>query len=131
MTMIEWTPTKKAVATCAAIGVGLLVVCSRRRWHEHNGAPVVLDPELDSDTRKAVLAALVQEGDPAVLRLFATKLDAAGFDESARVVRERAAQISHIHPVVPVPSAHAIPGTPLWHQWISQQHAGTQFMEGL
>lgn len=93
MTM-KWTPVKKAVAACAAIGVGLLIVSSRKRYHEHNHAPVVLDPELDSDTRKVVLAALTRETDLGVLHLLATKLDAAGYDESAKVVRERLAQAS-------------------------------------
>lgn len=86
---MQWTPAKKAVAVCAAIGLGLLVVSSRKRWRGHNGAPVVLDPELDSDTRNVVLTALAREHDPAVLGILATKLDAAGYDQSAVVVRER------------------------------------------
>jgi hypothetical protein len=98
-TMTSWTPAKKTVAICAAIGVGLLVVSSRKRYHEHNRAPVILDPELDSDTRKVVLAALAREGDLAVLHLLATKLDAAGYDESARVVRERAIQVSRVNSI--------------------------------
>ena len=96
MTMIEWTPAKKAVAVCAAVGVGLLVVHSRRRYREHNGAPIVLDPDLDSDTRRVVLAALEREHDPAVLHTLSDKLAAAGHDKTARVVRERSISLLRI-----------------------------------
>jgi N-acetyl-anhydromuramyl-L-alanine amidase AmpD len=97
MTMMQWTPAKKVVAACAVLGLGLLIATSRRRYRDHNGAPVALDPELDSDTRRVVLAALVRESDPMVLHLLATKLDAAGYDESARVVRERRAHVARVN----------------------------------
>jgi hypothetical protein len=87
--MTEWTPVKKAVAVCAVIGVGLLVVSSRRRYREHNGAPIILDPDLDSDTRRVVLVALEREYDPALLHTLSDKLAAAGHDKTSRVVRER------------------------------------------
>src|SRR5271170_187452 len=104
---MTWTPAKKAVAVCAAIGLGLLVVTSRKRWHDHNGAPVVLDPELDPDTRKVVLTALMRESDPMVLRLLATKLDAAGYDKTATVVRERSVSLLRVpHRVGEDGSAH-------------------------
>lgn len=90
MTTMQWSPAKKAFAVCAAIGLGLLVVSSRRRWRDHNDAPIVLDPNLDSDTRRVVLVALEMEHDPAVLRTLAIKLAAAGHDKTADVVRERA-----------------------------------------
>jgi hypothetical protein len=93
-TMTTWSPAKKAVAVCAAIGLGLLVVTSRHRWREHNGAPVVLDPNLDSDTRRVVLVSLAKEYDPAVLRTLSKKLAAAGYDQSAAVVRQRSISLS-------------------------------------
>lgn len=89
MTTMHWSPAKKAVAACAVIGLGLLVISSRRRWRDHNDAPIVLDPDLDSDTRRVVLVALEVEHDPAVLQALATKLAAAGHDRTADVVRER------------------------------------------
>jgi len=92
--MIEWTPAKKTVAACAVIGVGLLVVSSRRRYREHNGAPIVLDPDLDSDTRRVVLVALAHEHDPEVLRVLATKLGAVGHDKTASVVSKRAGEVA-------------------------------------
>src|SRR5271157_1432892 len=87
--MAKWTTKEKAVAIGAAVLTGLLVLQSRRHYREHNGAPVVLDPDLKSETRGAVLAALSRETDPNVLRILAQKLDAAGYHLSAHAVSQR------------------------------------------
>jgi len=94
--MIEWTPAKKAVVAGAAIGMGLLIFSSRRRYKDHNGSALAhsLDPELDAPTRSAVLTALAGEHDPAVLSVLGAKLAAAGFDQTAATVGKRAAEVS-------------------------------------
>jgi hypothetical protein len=95
VTTIEWTPAKKAVVACAAIGVGLLVVHSRRRYKDHNGSPIPLDADLTPAARSAVLAALAREHDPEILGVLAAKLSAAGHEKAAKVIGERTAQVAH------------------------------------
>ena len=84
--MNHWTPAKKVFAIGSFIGVGLLVLHSRRKYAEHNGLPIVLDAELDSTTRRAVLLALTYETDAAILRMFAAKLNAADHQKSADAI---------------------------------------------
>jgi Putative peptidoglycan binding domain len=92
--MAKWTTSKKLVAVGAALGVVALIVHSRKRYREHNTAyaasGVLLDPQLDTVTRRAVMAALAQESDIDILCEFADKLRAAGFDISADAVLARA-----------------------------------------
>jgi hypothetical protein len=85
--MNHWTPAKKVIAAGSFIGLGLLVFYSRRKYAEHNGLPIVLDADLDSDTRRAVMAALRYESDVSILHTFAAKLDAANFHKSSDAVR--------------------------------------------
>lgn len=88
--MASWTPAKKFLALGAAIGTGLLVFHCRRRYAEHNNAPVTLDPALDNRTRRVALAALTREHDPAVLDAFAGFLSGAGYERTAHAVGSRA-----------------------------------------
>lgn len=74
----------------AALGVVALIVHSKRRYHEHNTSGVLLDPQLDTVTRQAVMAALSQEDDIDLLCEFADKLRAAGYDASADAILARA-----------------------------------------
>jgi hypothetical protein len=62
------------------------VLHSRRKYAEHNGLPIVLDAELDSATRRAVLLALTYETDASILRTFAAKLSAADHQKSADAI---------------------------------------------
>jgi hypothetical protein len=84
--MTQWTPAKKTLALGAAVGTGLLVLHCRRRYADHNAAPVTLDADLKPAARKVILAALAQETDPVVLGVLQDKLEAAGHDRSAEVV---------------------------------------------
>jgi Putative peptidoglycan binding domain len=84
--MSEWSTPKKVLALGAAVGTGLLVLHCRRRYREHNEAPVTLDPHLDSVTRKVALASLAHESDPAVLDAFVGFLERAGYEKTAEVV---------------------------------------------
>jgi hypothetical protein len=88
--MTSWTPAKKFLALGAAVGAGLLVLHCRRLYAEHNSAPITLDPTLDSVTRKVILASLVQEHDPSILRELSTRLRDAGHEKSATVVGAQA-----------------------------------------
>jgi hypothetical protein len=91
--MSEWSTPKKVLALGAAVGTGLLVLHCRRRYREHNEAPVTLDPHLDSATRQVALASLVHESDPHVLDAFVGFLARAGYDKTAEVVGCRAASL--------------------------------------
>jgi hypothetical protein len=91
--MAEWTPTKKFLALGAAVGTGLLVLHCRRRYADHNDAPIVLDPALDPVTRKVILASLAQERDPKVLHTLATRCHEAGYKKTAEVVGSKAASL--------------------------------------
>jgi hypothetical protein len=90
--MAQWTSAKKTFALGAAVGTGLLVLHCRRRYADHNAAPITLDADLKSSTRRVVLAALAGESDPAVLGVLADKLDAAGHERSAELVGAKAAR---------------------------------------
>ena len=94
--MMQWTPAKKIVVAGAAIGLGLLVLHSRRRYAEHNGTSILLDADLDSDTRKAVLLALAHETDISMLRTFAKKLGAANHVKSAEAIDAKADSLTHV-----------------------------------
>lgn len=91
---MAWTPAQKTALAIAAAVAGLCVLQSRRRYAEHNSADLPLDPDLKKPVRAAVVAALHQESDPAVLAQLSSKLEAAGFGRSAETVRRRAAQLS-------------------------------------
>jgi peptidoglycan hydrolase-like protein with peptidoglycan-binding domain len=88
--MKKWTPMKSLVVVGAALGVVALIVHSKKRYHEHNTSGIMLDPQLDSATRRAVMAALAQETDIDLLCEFSDKLRAAGFDNSADAILTRA-----------------------------------------
>ncbi len=93
--MAQWTSTQKCLAAAGAVGVGLLILQSRRRYADHNACPVVLDPDLDVDTRQAVMAALTKEADPDLLHTLAGKLEAASHHRTAEVVARKAALLEH------------------------------------
>jgi hypothetical protein len=84
---------KSFIALGAVLGVGLLVVQSRRYYREHNGSGIVLDPDLDHGTRIAVLTALELEHDSAILHEFASRLDKAGHHVTASIVSRRAREL--------------------------------------
>jgi len=90
---MAWTGKQKAVAAGVAALAALCVLQSRRRYKAHNGAPVVLDPDMKDHVRGAVLAALEKESDPSILRQLGEKLEAAGFSRSASAVREKTATL--------------------------------------
>jgi hypothetical protein len=92
--MVQWTSAKKTFALGAAVGTGLLVLHCRRRYADHNAAPITLDADLKPAARKVVLAALAKESDPTVLGVLADKLDAAGHDRSAELVGTKAAALT-------------------------------------
>jgi len=87
--MKHWTPTKKILAIGSVIGVGLLVQHCRRKYAEHNGSPIPLDADLDSDTRKAIFAALSYETDLALLHTFAQKLESANHPKAAHAINAK------------------------------------------
>lgn len=90
---MAWTSTQKTALAIAAAVAGFCVLQSRRRYAEHNGAPVPLDPDLKKPVREAVLASLHAETDPAVLSQLKAKLEAAGFDRTAETVGARIDQL--------------------------------------
>lgn len=91
--MSSWTPVKKFFWLSAAVGTGLLVLHCRRRYAEHNSAPVTLDPALDAKTRRVALLAIAHEHDPAVLDTFAGFLNNAGYERTASVIGARASHL--------------------------------------
>jgi hypothetical protein len=73
-----------------ALGAGLVWLAKNAPKSPPPAAAVSLDSGIDATTASAVQAALVNEKDPNALTTFATKLQAAGFNNSAAALRAKA-----------------------------------------
>jgi hypothetical protein len=96
-TSTSTSSAKKVVLALVALGVVYVVTKSRKKFAEHNAAPVPLDPDLHPAVRRAALAAIALEHDPLVLHELASKLDAAGHRVTSDVVRGRAQQVASLN----------------------------------